>query len=188
MAYLLDIKTKQTSMTLLHKKIILAFFLSVALIAAMKAQPGSVTLDIDPNAPVIKFEKDTIRYGTVAYNGDGWRSMKIINKGKTPLIIHSVDAECGCTTVEDGGKKTWPQEPIAPGKSGVIRVHYKTSNVGQFTKRVTVNSNASQSAAVFVIKGEVLAEGVKPPLARPATVKSPAKKSVAGKIKPAAVK
>ncbi len=165
-------------------KYFFAVFLSVAVLAALNAQI-SVTMDIDPNAPVLKFEKDTIQYGTVAYNADGWKVMKITNTGKSPLIIQNLEAECGCTTVEEGGKKTWPQEPIAPGKSGIIKVHYDTKKVGTFAKRVTVKSNASSPSMVFVIKGEVLAEGVKPPITKTRVKGKPVKASAtkATKIK-----
>lgn len=140
-------------------KIFLALALSFAVIAAMKAQ----TPDIDPMAPVLTLEKDTIQYGTITYDADGWRIMRVKNTGKSPLIIQNVYGECGCTTAKDGETKTWTQEPIAPGKSGIIKIHYDTKRQGPFVKHVNVESNAVDKKMQFVIKGEILPQGVQPP-------------------------
>jgi hypothetical protein len=145
------------------KKIFVAAFLLLSVIGAMKAQPGTVatntivTPSIDPNAPVIKLEKDTIFYGTLENKADGWRTMKVKNTGKSPLVIQNVQGTCGCTTADDKGVKTWTQEPIAPGKSGYIKVHYATERTGPFTKSVIVTSNAKTPSVTFYIKGEIKA-------------------------------
>lgn len=72
------------------------------------------------------------------------------NAGDQPLILNSVKATCGCTTPE------WTQEPVAPGKSGKIKVSYNPKNrPGAFTKSVNVYSNAEPSVSVLTIKGKV---------------------------------
>jgi hypothetical protein len=107
----------------------------------------------DPNAPVITFEKDTIDYGTVAYGADGTRYFSFKNTGKEPLIISEAHGSCGCTL------PTPPKEPIQPGQTAQIKVHYDTQRGGQsFFKTVTVTSNASQATKMVYIKGTVLAE------------------------------
>ncbi|OCB74432.1 DUF1573 domain-containing protein [Flavobacterium crassostreae] len=99
------------------------------------------------------FDNDTIDYGTIAHNADGNREFVFTNNGKKPLIITSTQGSCGCTV------PTSPKEPIAPGKKGVIGVKYATDRVGQFTKAVTVTSNAEgQPTKILTIKGTVLAE------------------------------
>jgi|OM-RGC.v1.024304417 hypothetical protein len=115
----------------------------------------SVTPSIDPNAPEITFENETVDYGTVDYDGNGFREFKFKNTGKSPLIIQNVQGQCGCTTTIENGKKGWPEEPIAPGKSGIIRVKYDTKRPGPFDKKVTVTSNAKTSSKVVTIKGTV---------------------------------
>jgi len=75
---------------------------------------------------------------------------EFVNKGDQPLIINSVKATCGCTTPE------WSQQPIAPGKSGTIKVAYNPQNrPGAFTKNVNVYSNTEPSVTVLTIKGKV---------------------------------
>jgi hypothetical protein len=100
----------------------------------------------------IKFEKTTHDYGTIDKGSDGTCEFKFTNKGKSGLILNNVQASCGCTVPE------WPKEPIASGKTGVIKVKYNTNTVSAFSKTVTVKSNAKNSSVVLTIKGQVVAK------------------------------
>lgn len=104
----------------------------------------------DPNAPVMKFDRDTIDYGTIPHNADGYRSFNFVNVGKEPLIINNAHGSCGCTV------PTYVHEPIQPGAKSEIKVHYATDRVGPFIKTVTLTSNANPSTKILVIKGNVL--------------------------------
>lgn len=100
----------------------------------------------------IKFESEVIDYGVIQQDANGNREFKFTNVGKEPLMIQSVNSSCGCLVA------TWPKEPIAPGKSGVIKAHYDTKRVGKFEKTLTVQSNdVERHSIVLKIKGEVLA-------------------------------
>ena len=94
------------------------------------------TVTPDPNAPVMVFESEVLDYGTVEYDGDGTREFKFKNTGKEPLIIYSATGSCGCTV------PTYAKEPVKPGESSVIKVHYDTKRPGNFEKTVTVSSNS----------------------------------------------
>ena len=103
----------------------------------------------NPNAPEISFVTEVIDYGTIEHNADGNREFKFKNTGKEPLIITNCQGSCGCTV------PTWPKEPIKPGASSSIKVHYATDRIGQFEKTVTVTSNAKTASKVIKIKGVV---------------------------------
>mgnify|MGYP001580345989 CR=1 FL=1 len=103
----------------------------------------------NPNAPDAAFEKDVVDYGTIEYEGDGNREFKFKNTGKEPLIIYSATGSCGCTV------PTWPKEPIKPGETGAIKVHYDTKRPGQFEKSITVASNGKTPSKTLKIKGTV---------------------------------
>ena len=122
------------------------------------AQTATPAAPPDPNAPVMQFQHDTIDYGTIPHNADGYRSFKFTNVGKEPLIISNAHGSCGCTV------PTAPKEPIQPGQPSEIKVHYATDRVCPFIKTVTLTSNANPSTKVLVIKGNVLPdpEGSKP--------------------------
>jgi len=155
------IKIATNQKNTIMKKLFAAIVFAFAGMTAF-AQPTSVP-EIDPNAPVIKFEKDTVNYGVIENKANGWRTLSIKNTGKSPLVINNVHGECGCTTADSSGTKTWTTAPIAPGKTGFIKVHYATERTGIFNKRVFVDSNAKDKTMTFYIKGEVLAPGVKAP-------------------------
>ena len=137
----------------------IALFLAVAGNAQELA-----TGNIDPNAPEIKFENETIDYGVLEYDGNTLREYKFKNTGKTPLIISNVQVQCGCTNV-DG----WPKEPVAPGKSATFKVKYDSKRPGKFDKKITVTSNAKNASVVLTIKGEVKPQVVADPAAVPPT-------------------
>ena len=106
------------------------------------------------SAQTISFDTTTLDYGTVNKGSDGNRKFIVKNTGDKPLIISSVKPGCGCTTPK------WSQEPILPGKTGEIAVHYDTNNPQPFQKMIEVFSNDPQnSRSVINIKGVVLDNG-----------------------------
>ncbi|RVT78622.1 DUF1573 domain-containing protein [Flavobacterium sufflavum] len=139
------------------KKIILLAALIVFGVTTSKAQEttkkikASATKMAKVNGAGMVFENETIDYGTIAHNADGKREFVFTNNGNKPLIITNAVGSCGCTV------PTYPKEPIAPGAKAVINVKYATDRVGQFTKTVTVTSNAEgQATKTLTIKGTVL--------------------------------
>ncbi len=112
---------------------------------AVQAQDAPV----NPNAPEIAFDSEVIDFGTIEHNADGNREFKFRNTGKEPLIISNCAGSCGCTV------PTWPKEPIGPGKSSSIKVHYDTNRIGNFEKTITVTSNAKSASKILRIKGVV---------------------------------
>ena len=145
------------------KKVLAAAILFFGLAFTGKAQE-SATPNIDPNAPELKFDNETIEYGVIDYDANTVREFKFKNTGKSPLILSNVQVSCGCTNV-DG----WPKEPIAPGKSATFKVKYDSKRVGKFDKKITVTSNSKTPSTVLTIKGEV-----KPAPAAPAAPATPA--------------
>src|SRR6202007_2464419 len=92
---------------------------------------------------------------------DGNCEFKFTNTGKEPLILGNCQGSCGCTV------PNCPKEPILPGKSGVIKVHYNTKRVGPINKSVMVQSNAKSGMVTLTISGTVEAAPVEEPF--PAT-------------------
>ncbi|MEI6173895.1 MAG: DUF1573 domain-containing protein [Bacteroidota bacterium] len=133
------------------KKLVLSLALvmvtSFSLLAQEAAQPP-----VNPNAAEISFAKTVHDYGTIVQGSDGTCEFKFTNTGKEPLILSRPQSSCGCTV------PTWPQEPILPGKSDVIKVTYNTNNIGPINKTITVNSNAKTARIILQIKGTVTAK------------------------------
>ena len=131
------------------KKTILAIGLLLGGYLISKAQPTTTADPTNPNAADIVFETELIDYGTIEHNADGNREFKFKNTGKEPLIISNCVGSCGCTV------PTWPKDPIKPGESAAIKVHYDTNRVGSFEKTVTVTSNGKTPTKVIKIKGNI---------------------------------
>lgn len=131
------------------KKVIYSIGIMLCVAAGANAQETTTPNPVNPNAPKFKFESEVMDYGTIEHNGEPNREFKFTNVGKEPLIISNAVGSCGCTTPD------WPKEPIKPGASAVIKVHYATDRVGAFEKTITLTSNADTPSKVIRIKGVV---------------------------------
>ncbi len=100
---------------------------------------------------VMNFKETKHNYGKINEDdGIAYHEFEFINTGNTPLIIQRVSSTCGCTTPQ------WTKEPVAPSKSGKIRVGYNPKGVkGAFQKSISVYSNATPNVVVLQINGEV---------------------------------
>jgi NAD-dependent dihydropyrimidine dehydrogenase PreA subunit len=134
------------------KKLIL-MLATIATFAFAHAQTPAApaTPAADPNAPEIKWETKNIDFGKINKGDEtnSTRYFKFTNTGKTPLIISSCHGSCGCTV------PSCPTESIMPGKNGEIKVHYDINRPGNFTKTVTVSSNAKNNNETLQITGVV---------------------------------
>ena len=96
----------------------------------------------------IKFKTETHDFGNLQEGDPAEAEFMFTNTGKKPLIIQNVQPGCGCTT------PFWSKDPVAPGKTGVIKAAYGTKGrVGTFNKNITVTSTAGTN--VIYIKGTV---------------------------------
>ncbi len=128
------------------KKVICLLGIMLLMAGAAKAQDAKTQ-----SGPEIEFEKVVHDYGDVPYNGNGECEFRFTNTGDAPLVIQKPKSSCGCTV------PSWPDKPILPGDSNVIKVTYRTSRCGSFNKTVTVTSNAIKNSTVVLrIKGRVL--------------------------------
>lgn len=127
-----------------------AIFLILSLVFTLgvkqaTAQPQVLT------GPQIQFEKESHDYGTIENGANGDCVFVFKNTGNEPLILENVKGSCSCTVPQ------WPTEPILPGQTGEIKVHYNTVNTGPINKTVTITSNAvNEPMKVVRIKGNVL--------------------------------
>ncbi|MDE5886513.1 MAG: DUF1573 domain-containing protein [Muribaculaceae bacterium] len=95
--------------------------------------------------------KSTHDFGIVKEDG-GPVSFEFIltNEGEGNLIVIDAKADCGCTRPE------FPKAPIAPGKSGKVKVTYNPlGRPGSFDKVVTLRTNGSPSKIRLKIRGTV---------------------------------
>ncbi|GAB3756590.1 DUF1573 domain-containing protein [Spirosoma pomorum] len=123
------------------KKIFSLFVAFFVFVAVSYAQKG-----------VMKFAQETHDFGKIEQGKPVTHVFDFKNTGSDPVIINDAQASCGCT------KPSFSREPIMPGKSGQISATFNAAAPGQFTKTVTVTSNAASSQAVLYLKGEVVSQ------------------------------
>ena len=146
------------------KKLFLALTITASTFGVFAQETVPAAVAPDPNAPTMSFQKDAIDYGTIKQDADGNRVFTFKNEGTTPIVISEAHGSCGCTV------PTYPKEPILPGKTAEIKVHYDTHRVGPFSKSVTVNSNAKNSPVVLKISGTVEAAAIVPDATNPTSI------------------
>ena len=76
------------------------------------------------------------------------------NEGDSALVIHAMYPGCTCM------KPTYSQEPLLPGDSTSFNVHYIFTEIGPFTKTVTISFAAEGGSKLYLtrvaVKGTVV--------------------------------
>lgn len=136
------------------KKIILSCALLTLLGGVAYAQDKKQSLATAAAVPStlspdnISFKADVYDFGTIEEGPAAEHIFTFTNTGKEAIEIQRVQPSCGCTTPD------WTKEPIAPGKTGMIKASYGTQGrPGPFEKTMTVFTNAGTKMVTF--KGTV---------------------------------
>ena len=112
---------------------------------------ASTTAAVAGAGPVMKFQHDNHDFGKITQGDKVNYKFSFTNTGKTPLIISSAVASCGCTTPD------WPKAPIKPGESGLINVTFNSmGKKGLQDKMITITANTNPPQNVVHLIGEVL--------------------------------
>lgn len=102
------------------------------------------------SAAVVKWDETVHNWGSIKQGEKMTHVFKFKNTGSEPLIILDAKGSCGCTVPEK------PAAPIAPGKTGEIKVVFDSNGKeGPQTKVVTVTANTEPSNFALTIKGDV---------------------------------
>jgi hypothetical protein len=133
--------------------ILIFSLIAISCITDKTDQLPAITVDmIDPeNPPVIEFSELEFVFDTLAMGSSISHTFVFKNVGKTPLLIHSVKAACGCTVL-----KGWPKHPIFPGESGEIPIDFTPKRPGSQRKYISVIANTRPATNRLFIKGEVV--------------------------------
>ncbi len=126
--------------------------------ANIKEDFSSYTAEDLAKAPVVKFDRHEFDFGVIPGKAPVEHSFKLINEGKSDLLIRKVTASCGCTAVQPA--KTL----IAPGDTALIKVKFNPAGrEGNQKKAVTVITNdPKHSKSILWIKAEIQRASGKP--------------------------
>lgn len=100
----------------------------------------------------ISWKSETIDVGEIPQGILKLIQFEFKNTGKTSVKITNVHGSCGCTATD------YTKEDIAPGKTAIIKANYNASNMGVFTKTVTVTTSVEETPKVLTFKGTVVAK------------------------------
>jgi hypothetical protein len=126
------------------KRILFAFVLVLLTANVVSAQEKAASISVVDSAV---FDFGDIKEA----NGPVTHVFKIKNDGEIALVVTKAVASCGCTVPEH------TTEPIAPGKTGEIKVTYNpTGRPGPFAKTISVYSNGKAGSYILTIKGKVI--------------------------------
>ena len=101
--------------------------------------------------PTLVFSGDTVHNFGLMHEGEMVEyEFPFTNTGKTPLLITSAAGSCGCTV------PSYPHDPIAPGKGGIIKVSFNSSGkIGHQEKSVAIHANTVKNIHMLYIQAEV---------------------------------
>tara|TARA_Y100001934_G_C11833577_1_gene531735 strand:- start:151 stop:576 length:426 start_codon:yes stop_codon:yes gene_type:complete len=117
-----------------------------------KGKDREITSDMIDNPSKIEFENTTFNFKEIAVGSSVEHVFKFKNVGETPLIIHYVKAQCGCTVPEN-----WPKEPILPGEEGEIEVEFNPKKEQKnVSKYIAVIANTRPANTKLYLKGNVI--------------------------------
>lgn len=117
---------------------------------------ASVFAQTSTNAKVVtgedyvKFKEYVHDFGKIKQGVPVTYDFAFTNTTDKPVVIENVLTSCGCTT------PTWPQTPIAKGKTDKITAGFNAQALGQFTKIITVKLAGVDKPLEIKITGEVL--------------------------------
>jgi len=147
------------------KKVFSLFVVLFAITTVAFAQKG-----------VVKFVKEAHDFGKIEQGKPATFTFEFTNTGTEPVVIAEARPSCGCTTPD------WTKSAVLPGQKGYVKATYNAASMGQFSKTVTVVSNAERSTIYLTLTGEVVpgkdaqASTAEAPVAAPAIEKTTKKK------------
>ena len=126
--------------------------LSLGLMSFSVVSPMAITIVKSIEAAAISWKSDAVEVGQIPQGTPKEIQFEFKNSGKTSVVITSVKPSCGCTAAD------YTKEPVAPGKSGIIKAIYNAASAGPFTKTVTVTTSADETPKILKFAGVVTAK------------------------------
>ncbi len=116
-------------------------FCSLLLVSKSTAQTLKA-VDNSLNSGKVEWLDRQITTGNVPFGQSVTREFRVKNISSENLMILQVKSSCHCTVTE------WDQNPVAPGKTGLIKVTYDSQKEGDFYRIVSVITNFDSMQSV----------------------------------------
>jgi hypothetical protein len=109
----------------------------------------------EPEPTTVRFQRDTIPFGTINEGYILLDSFVIVNTGNHPYVISSSKGSCDCTAL------SLPKYPVMPGDSATIRVEFDSyKKAGKTLAGVIVYDNSRPNRRnILYLEGNVKPKG-----------------------------
>ena len=132
------------------RKILLTIVSMVIVVVALGQSKTTATSAQSSDKAYMSLATNEVNFKEIAKGDSKTMEVKFTNTGERTLAIYEVYTNCGCTTID------CPEEPFAPGKSGVLKISYNATEEGPFKKTIAIYSNASNKQETIKIEGIVI--------------------------------
>ena len=111
---------------------------------------NGIDSDAVKEVPKLHFADTSYNFGWMGEGETAVHEFTFSNEGKSPLIISGASTSCGCTVPD------FSREPIAPGKSGILKVTFSSEGKwGHILKSIVVSTNAFPAVQVLTITADI---------------------------------
>ena len=111
---------------------------------------GIVVAAMANMTPFIEWKETSLHLGEVRQNELKELTFEFTNTGTEPVVIVEAKGSCGCTVVD------YATDEILPGESASISANFRSSKLGQFNKKVSVLTSASDEYTHLTFTGEIV--------------------------------
>jgi hypothetical protein len=123
-----------------------------------EATANADTLIDKANAPIIQFVEESFDFGKLKEGDVVEHKFRFKNVGKSPLQIHDVVVQCGCTVAKK------PEKPVGVGQESEIVVSFNSEHKAGINKKfVRVYSNANPPQSTLSFTAEVASKAINSP-------------------------
>lgn len=138
------------------KKLFLLGIATFCIALLSHAQTASIKVEEGNPSSMAKFKwvSTTHNFGKIQQGKPVSHEFTFTNDGSSPLVISNVKGSCGCTVTN------YTKEPIAPGKTGMVKATFNAAAAGSFNKSIRVTANVEGATETLYIKGEVVKENL----------------------------
>ena len=132
------------------KSFVITLAFIVGLVACQSTDAGKKMLQTKAldtaNFTSIKWVDSLKDIGNVPAGKTAEISFRVLNTGRKPLLVITVQPGCGCTVAD------YPKEAILPGREGIIKAGYNVhkDGHGDFKKNIRVTTNTTNKTDNYI--------------------------------------
>jgi hypothetical protein len=108
------------------------------------------TAFFEEKKPVVEWvDATTYDFTEVRFGSTVGTTFTFRNVSPDSILLQTVRTTCGCTAA------SWPEQPIAPGATGVLRIEYSGDQSGAFRKKIRVFFDTQRKPEILWVQGQV---------------------------------